>query len=60
MRDRLELTAPEALESREQFLRRLSRTVKWMNRTWRAQALCLARNQKERAKAVLRLQGGAH
>ena len=53
LRQRLDDTAPEAVETRKEFLARLRRTVRWMNANWRDDALHLATNQKERARAVL-------
>ena len=53
----MEETAPNALETRPQFLARLRLTTRWMNEHWRADALHLATNQKERARQVLDLHG---
>ena len=57
LRQRMEETAPNALETRSQFLARLRLTTRWMNAHWRADALHLATNQKERARQVLDLHG---
>ena len=57
LRDRLDLTAPEEIESREEFVTRLRRTVAWLNINDREHAVALARNQKVRARAVLHQEG---
>ena len=57
LRQRLEETAPDTLETRPQFLARLRLTATWMNKHWRADALHLATNQKDRARQVLDLNG---
>ena len=57
VQQRLYLTAPVALESRADFLKRLRRTVDWLNKNARAQAKKLCTNQKERARAVKKLDG---
>ena len=57
MRQKLEDTAPETVETRDEFLGRLRRTMEWMNENWREDARRLATNQKDRAKAVLELRG---
>ena len=57
LRVRLEKTAPVQTESRPEFLRRLRRIVGWMNTSCRVEGGRLCRNQKVRAKAVLKLQG---
>ena len=57
LRDRLEHTAPTAMETRGAFLARLRRTVHWMNEHWHEDALALATNQKDRAARVRDLQG---
>ena len=59
LRQRLDHTAPEGVESRREFLVRLRRVVSWMNENWRDDALHLATNQKERARAVLHEVHGA-
>ena len=41
LRGRLEMTAPEELETRAQFLLRLCRTVSWLNEHMRDIALLL-------------------
>ena len=57
LRARLDLTAPEEIETREDFVARLRRTVAWLNINARKHALKLARNQKVRARAVLKQEG---
>ena len=57
LRQRLEKTAPASLESRPQFLKRLRRTVIWLNTRQRRQGRRLCRGQKRRATAVLQLRG---
>ena len=54
---RLFLTAPVQMESRAQFLKRLRRTVAWLNNNARAHGKQLCTNQKERARAVKKLLG---
>ena len=57
LRDRLEMTAPEGLESRESFLVRLRQSVRWLNDNHRDYLLELATNQTQRADDVLELEG---
>ena len=57
LQQRLSLTAPVALESRAAFLKRLQRTVAWLNTNARAQGKKLCTDQKARANAVKKLQG---
>ena len=57
LQQRLSLTAPVALESRAAFLKRLRRTVAWLNTNARAQGKKLCTDQKARANAVKKLQG---
>ena len=57
LRDRLEMTALEEMETRAQFLFRLRSTVRWLNEHMRDNALLLSRNQKARAADVLKLEG---
>ena len=57
LRVRLEETEPEGLETREDFVTRLRRTVHWLNDNRAQDALSLASNQKARAKNVLELEG---
>ena len=45
------------IESRPAFLLRLRFTVHWMNEHWCDDALALATNQQERARAVKKLKG---
>jgi len=52
LRDRLDSQAPEAIEGRQEFIRRLRRTVSWMNQNIRKDALYLATNQKERVPGL--------
>jgi hypothetical protein len=49
--------APTKLESRSDFLRRLRRTVSWLNQNARAKGRNLCTNQKKRARQVLHLKG---
>ena len=46
LRDRLDLTALDEIESWGDFVARLSRTVAWLNLNERDHAVALARNQK--------------
>lgn len=57
LQQRLSLTAPVTLESRAAFLKRLRRTVVWLNKNARGHAKQLCTNQKDRARAVKKLQG---
>ena len=57
LQQRLSLTAPVALESRAAFLKRLRRTVAWLNTNARAQGKKLCTDQKARANAVKKLEG---
>lgn len=57
LQQRLFLSAPAALESRAAFLKRLRRTVTWLNTNARQHGKKLCTNQKERAKAVKKLSG---
>ena len=57
LQDRLLLTAPVEMESRCDFIKRLRRTVTWMNTNARAHMRGLCRNQKKRAAKVLKLKG---
>jgi hypothetical protein len=52
LRDLLEERAPVEMESREDFIRRLRRTVTWMNANLHSEALKLATNQKQRVADV--------
>ena len=54
LRDRLDLTAPEEIESREEFVTRLRRTVAWLDINDREHAVALARNQQARALFCIR------
>ena len=53
----LETKAPAELESRSEFLKRLRRTVTWLNTRERTSGRALCRGQKRRARAVLKLAG---
>ena len=57
LRDRLNETAPTSLEKRKDFVKRLRRTVTWMNENWQEDALQLCMNQQQRAADVLLLKG---
>lgn len=57
LQERLSLTSPLGLESRAAFLKRLRRTVDWLNKNARARAKHLCTNQKDRARAVKKLHG---
>jgi len=57
LQDRLLLTAPVEMERRADFVKRLRRTATWMNNNAREHMRGLSRNQKKRAKQVLKLQG---
>ena len=54
---RLEEHEPTERESRDAFLKRLRRAVHFLNSRCRAQGRRLCRNQKERAKDVIKLKG---
>ena len=57
LQDRLLLTAPVEMECRSDFVKRLRRTVNWMNTNARNHGRKLCRNQKTRAAQVKKLQG---
>ena len=57
LRERLELTAPVEIESREQFITRLRTTVTWLNTNRSEDALALCVNQKQRARDLELLDG---
>ena len=57
LRMRLEETAPMDRESREEFVRRLRRTVTWLNENCVDDALHFATSQKARAQEVKDLLG---
>ena len=57
LRQRIDATAPEEFEDRDMFLRRLNRTVTWMNENLQDEALEACTNQKVRAEAVKKLLG---
>jgi len=56
LRDRLAVTQPEGLESRDLFIIRLKKAVAWLNRNRAAQLAKVSRNQKERARSCLALK----
>ena len=60
LRERLDETQPAALESREEFVKRLCVAVRWANRGRADQLWKLCTNQKERADQCLaqKLPGG--
>ena len=57
LQQRLSLTAPVELERRSAFLKRLRRTVTWLNTHAREHGKKLCTNQKDRARAVKKLDG---
>jgi hypothetical protein len=57
LQDRLLLTAPVEMEPRSDFVKRLRRTVCWMNTNARKHGRDLCRNQKKRAAQIKKLQG---
>ena len=57
LRERLDDTMPEMLESRDEFISRLRNAVRWVNVHRRRELLHLCSNQKERAADVLKLDG---
>ena len=57
LQQRLSLTAPAERESRAVFLKRLRRTVTWLNNNALDHGKRLCTNQKDRARAVKKLQG---
>ena len=57
LKKRLEETAPAEIEKRADFVKRLRKTVTWMNDNLQDEALALCTNQKERANAVKNLRG---
>lgn len=57
LQQRLDLTAPAELEPRAAFIKRLRRTVTWMNANLKQQGRLLCTNQKARARAVKKLKG---
>ena len=56
LRERLDATLPEAVESRDLFIVRLNKAVAWLNRNRKAQLEKVSRNQKERARESLALK----
>ena len=57
LRQLLDERAPQAFESRAEFLVRLRRTVQWMGDSLAGKILEMCTNQHERADAVLMLDG---
>ena len=57
LRQRLDASAPEKIETRGMFIRRLRRTVTWMNDNLADDGRHLCTNQKERAAEILLLKG---
>ena len=57
LQQRLSLTSPVTMEPRTLFLKRLRRTVTWLNNNAREHGKMLCTNQKERARAVKKLKG---
>ena len=57
LQERLMLTAPVETEPRCDFLKRLRRTVHWMNTNLRKTGRELCTNQKKRAREVIKLEG---
>lgn len=57
LRQLLDDRAPEAAETRADFLVRLRRTVQWMHDNLAAEMMGMCTNQHERADAVLNLEG---
>ena len=53
LRERLDETQPDAVESREEFVKRLFAAARWANRDRAEQLWKLSTNQKERADACL-------
>jgi hypothetical protein len=52
--ERLKVTQPRKLESRENFIKRLKDAVSWMNRCRKERLWYLSTNQKERAEECLK------
>ena len=57
LQTRLNLAAPLEREGRRGFVKRLRRTVTWMNANLRERGCFLCSNQKQRARAVKKLGG---
>ena len=57
LRQRLETSAPMTVETRNDFLSRLRRALRHLNRTRGAELHAMCSNQKERARDVIRLNG---
>ena len=57
LQQRLNLTAPTTMEARAAFIKRLRRTVTWMNTNLQPQGRALCSNQKKRALPVKKLKG---
>ena len=56
VRDRLDETLPQGLETRDRFVRRLRTAIAWVNKNKAAELEYLSRNQKERANDCLRMR----
>ena len=54
LKQRLDVTMPVKLESRDEFIERLKVAVAWLNRNRKKQLWYLSTNQKERAAACLK------
>ena len=60
LQDRLLLTAPVEIESRAAFIKRVRRTLSWMNQNARRHARGVCWNQKKRAAEVLKRHGARY
>ena len=58
LRDKLEAEAPEGVESRGDFIRRLRAAVRWLNTTKKPVLVRLCRDMADRAQMVLDNEGG--
>jgi hypothetical protein len=58
LRQRLAATLPQGVEKRDAFITRLHSACQWMNRHERKQLWYLSRNQKERCRDCVLLEGG--
>lgn len=57
LRQRLDAEAPADIETRADFVKRVRRTVSWMNRRRHFDMLKLCTNQRTRCRSVLQLKG---
>ena len=57
LQEALHQNAPGRLESRAEFVVRLRRTVRQLNRNMRASMTTMCRNKKQRAEDVIKLEG---